>query len=157
MRELGVAVGPIAVGPMREPLWPGGVVGSITHCGSFWAATVARRSHIRGLGVDAAVNRPLEPHVRELIVSSDEEAAWAERSSADAAWDVVLFSAKEAVFKAWWPARRQWLEFTDVAIALDDTTGNFAACISLAAGETQTISGHFTTCRGLVLTTAVMR
>ena len=148
---------PICVGEMREPLWPRGFVGSITHCGSFWAAAVARSSELSGLGIDAALNQPLEPAVRDLIVACDAEAALAGRTDFGVFWDIVLFSAKEAIFKTWWPARRQWLDFADVHVALNQAAGTFTADIGPAArGSARTVSGQFAVVGDLVLAAAVL-
>jgi 4'-phosphopantetheinyl transferase EntD len=38
---LGLAPAPILRGAKREPLWPAGIVGSITHCRGYRAAAVA--------------------------------------------------------------------------------------------------------------------
>lgn len=157
LRQLGCGSVPIGVGDTREPLWPRGIVGSITHCGAFWAAAVARRAEVPGIGIDAAANRTLEPAVRELIVACAEEAALAERSTAAVAWDVVLFSVKETVFKAWWPAHRQWLEFGDVKVTLDEAAGSFGARIaSLHEDDEAVIRGRFTVVRDLVISAATL-
>lgn len=42
----------------------------------------------------------------------------------DIAWDRVLFSAKESVYKTWYPVVGTWLGFGDVAIQLE-TGGTF--------------------------------
>jgi 4'-phosphopantetheinyl transferase EntD len=120
LRRLGAEACPIGVGTMREPVWPEGIVGSITHCASFWAAAVARRAELRGLGIDVADNRPLEPAVRNLIAAGGDEAALMESADPDVAWDVVLFSVKEAVFKAWWPVHR-WSPPTFASRSIEPT------------------------------------
>lgn len=45
------ASGPIRPGPRREPLWPTGVVGSITHCAGYRAAAVAQRNSLASIGI----------------------------------------------------------------------------------------------------------
>jgi 4'-phosphopantetheinyl transferase EntD len=44
LRELGVPPTAVAPGERRKPVWPPGVVGSLTHCTGYRAAAVA---HIR--------------------------------------------------------------------------------------------------------------
>src|SRR5882672_7976907 len=56
LHRLGVPEGPILRGPKREPLWPPGIVGSLTHCTGYRAAAVARASDVLAIGIDA------EPH-----------------------------------------------------------------------------------------------
>jgi len=53
MRELGVPGGPVLRGLRRAPLFPDGVVGSITHTNGFCAAAVARSASFAGVGLDA--------------------------------------------------------------------------------------------------------
>jgi 4'-phosphopantetheinyl transferase EntD len=157
LAQLGAAPAAICVGSMREPLWPEGFVGSITHCRSFWAAAAARSSALSALGLDAAVNRSLAPKVRDRIVASDEEAALVRRADPEVCWDVVLFSAKEAVFKAWWPLRRQWLAFGDARVVLDDAAGTFHADVGLAGGDSAgSVRGRFAVEGELVIAAVVI-
>ena len=41
-------------GPRGEPTWPTGIVGAMTHCQGYRAATVARASDFHSLGIDAS-------------------------------------------------------------------------------------------------------
>src|SRR5215469_8800536 len=56
LRRLGAPDGAILRGSKREPVWPRGIVGSITHCAGYRAAAVARAAEILTVGIDA------EPH-----------------------------------------------------------------------------------------------
>ncbi|MCX5384775.1 4'-phosphopantetheinyl transferase [Streptomyces sp. NBC_00083] len=91
--ELPVAVGR---GPRGEPVWPHGVLGSITHCPGFRAAALCRADDAWALGIDAEVDAPLPPRVRERLISADE----AGRMRPEVAGERLLFSAKEAAYKA---------------------------------------------------------
>lgn len=44
--------GPILKGSDGEPLWPSGIVGSLSHCPSLCVAAVASAERIRAVGVD---------------------------------------------------------------------------------------------------------
>ena len=59
LRAIGAPAGPIEVGAHREPLWPAGTVGSITHCDGYVGAAVAARGDVRSVGVDAEPAAPL--------------------------------------------------------------------------------------------------
>lgn len=117
----------LLVGPERAPLWPDGIVGSITHCHGFVGAAVARYGDIRGLGVDAESARPLDPNLVDMICLP-QEIDWIRATPAPAYtdWPKVIFSAKEAVYKclATWCDRP--LDFHDVEIALPRARGRFA-------------------------------
>jgi 4'-phosphopantetheinyl transferase EntD len=43
------------------------------------------------------------------------------------AWDRVLFSAKESVYKAWFPLMRCWLGFEEACVSIDPADGTFTA------------------------------
>lgn len=95
---------PVAVGrgARGEPLWPPGVLGSISHCPGFRAAALCRSRDARALGVDAEVDAPLPARVGRRLIS-EEEADGVGRlgpSAVGAAGERLLFSAKEAVYKA---------------------------------------------------------
>jgi 4'-phosphopantetheinyl transferase EntD len=127
---LGVTAGPLVPGPRGAPDWPAGVVGSLTHCDGYRGAAVGRAEHVVTLGIDAEPARPLPEGVLGLVTSPDERAelaALAERVP-DVCWDRLLFSAKETVYKAWFPVHRTWLGFRD-AVVHPHPDGTFTAVI----------------------------
>jgi 4'-phosphopantetheinyl transferase EntD len=157
LHMLGLPAGEIGIGPVREPLWPHGVVGSITHCPGFWAAAVGSpRAGLRALGLDAALNQPLEPDVCRLIAATPGEIAWMEHSTADLRAPMLLFSIKEAVFKAWWPLRRTWLEVADVHVTIDAPASAFSALVHGGRATPETICGRFVADPELVVSLAAV-
>ena len=100
--KLGLPTAPILRGPWREPIWPRDVVGSITHCKGYCAAAVAKRRDILSIGIDAEPDEQLPPGVLEQVALA-EERAWLATARPGVHWDRLLFSAKESVFKAWFP------------------------------------------------------
>ncbi|SHF56212.1 4'-phosphopantetheinyl transferase EntD (siderophore biosynthesis) [Jatrophihabitans endophyticus] len=140
LAELGIAPAAIPVGPQREPCWPTGVVGSITHCDGYRAAAAAPSDVVRSLGVDVERHRPLPDGVLDTVTDPGERATLTRLAAEDAdiRWDVVLFSAKEAVFKTWFPVQRRWLGFEDATVDLD-RAGTFTATVhgpTVAGGAT---------------------
>lgn len=117
LERLGVEPGPIPSGPKGEPVWPEGVVGSLTHCRVLRACAVAREDDLRSLGIDAEEHEPLPPGILESIANPRERAALA-RAGDGAHLDRVFFSAKEAIYKAWFPLAKRWLGFEDVHLRL---------------------------------------
>ena len=126
LEKLGVDPVPIANGERGEPLWPPGIVGSITHCSSYRGCAVARSRTISSIGIDAEVHEPLPPGVLETVASAAERGRI---GAADAGThlDKVLFCAKEAVYKAWFPLTGEWLGFEDVDMTFDLTDRAFSA------------------------------
>jgi 4'-phosphopantetheinyl transferase EntD len=80
-------------------------VGSITHCPGFAAAAVARAQDVAALGIDAEPAGPVPPRFLDRIATATEVRDLARLTGqADGLpWGRILFSAKEAVYKAWFP------------------------------------------------------
>jgi enterobactin synthetase component D / holo-[acyl-carrier protein] synthase len=138
LRQLGLP--PVAVlrGERGEPLWPPDVVGSMTHCSGYRAAAVAHSCDVHALGIDAEPNEPLPAGVLDAIASAQEQGRLSQLAAADGTtrWDRLLFCAKEAVYKAWFPLTHRWLGFEDAAVTIergmtDPTQGTFAARLLL--------------------------
>jgi 4'-phosphopantetheinyl transferase EntD len=100
MRRLGVPAAAILPDADGAPGWPDGVIGSMTHCGGYRAAVVARAGELRGLGIDAEPHAALPAELRDLVLDDVD-------AGVDAHGDRVVFCAKEAVYKAWFPLTRR--------------------------------------------------
>jgi 4'-phosphopantetheinyl transferase EntD len=111
----------IPPGADGDPRWPAGIVGSIAHCEGLRAVAVARRAEVAALGIDAEPNVDLPPGVLEAISLPDERSRLHVCSEAEPAisWGRLLFSAKEAIYKAWFPFVRRRLGFEDATITFD--------------------------------------
>ncbi|MGX1546271.1 4'-phosphopantetheinyl transferase family protein [Streptomyces adustus] len=120
MDKLGVPPQPVLPGERGAPQWPAGLIGSMTHCDGYCAAALVRAADLASLGIDAEPHQPLPDGVLS-VVSLPAEAERLRRLAAerpDIHWDRLLFSAKESVYKAWFPLTGQWLEFTEADIDL---------------------------------------
>jgi 4'-phosphopantetheinyl transferase EntD len=157
--KLGYPPVPIHAGQKREPLWPAGVVGSITHTTGFRAAAVARRSMLASVGIDAERNERLPDGIKESITVPGEPEMLATLSRAFPAmhWGRLLFSAKESVYKAWYPLTGRQLGFEDARLAIDPA-GTFAAKLLVDGARTDgepplvELRGRFVVAHGLVAT-----
>jgi 4'-phosphopantetheinyl transferase EntD len=162
--ELGVPPVPILKGDKGEPCWPDGVVGSLTHCDGYRGAAVGRHDAMRSVGIDAEPHDVLPRGVLDAISLP------AERSEISALpgalhWDRILFCAKEATYKAWYPVTKRWLGFEDahIAFSLDDsgTSGHFESRIlidpaALAGPPLTSLRGRWSVRDGLALTAIVL-
>jgi 4'-phosphopantetheinyl transferase EntD len=137
LQRLGFPAGPIPAGERGEPIWPQGTVGSITHCEGYRAAAVARAEELLTIGIDAEPHLPLPEGLVGDIARPEELPRLAELARVEPAthWDRLLFSAKESVYKAWFPLARRWLGFEDATLTLDPGAGSFAARL-LVPGST---------------------
>jgi 4'-phosphopantetheinyl transferase EntD len=143
LRAIGMPSGPILPDADGAPRWPAGVVGSMTHCAGYRAAAVARSDEVRSVGIDAEPHAALPGEVRDFVLRKDERVP-----AGDLHWDRIAFCAKEAVYKAWFPLTRRWLEFRDVATAVHPD-GTFLARVADTG-----FSGRWLVDRGLVVAAA---
>lgn len=156
LRQLGISPIPILRGAMREPLWPACVVGSITHCRGYRAAAAAMRKNVMTIGIDAEPHEPLPAGILHQVALAQEE-DWLATAPPGINWDRVLFSAKESVFKAWFPLAKTWLDFEHALVTFDSGSGTFLARLLVPwpphAGMEQTVfCGRFLVRAGLILT-----
>jgi 4'-phosphopantetheinyl transferase EntD len=128
LASLGVAADAVPVGEKRSPVWPPGVVGSITHTAGFRGAAVAWSAQVRSVGVDAEQHGPLPDGVLEAVSSAGERSVLAALAAdhPDVHWDRLLFSAKESVYKTWFPLTGRWLGFEE-AFLTPGPDGTFRA------------------------------
>ena len=131
--------------PERAPVWPDGVVGSISHCDGIAAAAVAWRADFDGIGLDLEAREPLDEHLLPMICR-EEELAEVVRSDIGLSPAKLIFSAKESVFKCVWPHIRRFIDFDEVEVRLDLERNTFEArprTDSLHAELFQRLSGRF--------------
>jgi 4'-phosphopantetheinyl transferase EntD len=155
LSQLGFSPVPILPGPNREPLWPRGIVGSITHCDSYVAAAIARESRLVTLGIDAEENLPLPSGMIDLVSSHECDLSRGQ-DECGVCWDRLLFSAKESVFKAWFPLFRTWLEFKDVLVRIAPEPHSFMAVVLHDHKEEITFSGRYAAFGTLLLTAVIL-
>lgn len=173
--ELGLPPAPVLPGVRNVPQWPAGIVGSMTHCDGYRAALLARVTDQLTVGIDAEPDAPLPEGVLESI-ALPREAAWVgARVPGDVHRGRLLFSAKECVYKAWFPMMGSELDFADAEIAFSTTArsasgtaGTFEARIlrpglpgpgprpDSVGRQVPGFSGHWAAWRGLLVTTIVL-
>jgi len=157
LEQLGIIAGPILATPDGAPVWPAGVVGSITHKGGYRAAIVARRADLAGVGIDAEADEPLRDGLLGTIASSAEIARVERLLAAQPglAWDRLLFSAKEAAVKAARPAGAGAAGVRAVEISLDPDARAFTAVVG--GGASAPVAGAWAQAEGLLVTMASIR
>jgi 4'-phosphopantetheinyl transferase EntD len=94
------------------PIWPEGVVGSLSHDRGVAIAAIARSRDYRALGVDVEAAEPLPGDLVDLIATPRERADLGD----DARRARLLFAAKEAVYKAVYPLDQIFLDHHDVEV-----------------------------------------
>jgi 4'-phosphopantetheinyl transferase EntD len=117
MSELGIRDFSLLSGEHREPIWPAGIVGSITHTCGYGGAVVARQRDLRSVGLDCevvdAVNEELWSRIcTPAEIGRLEQLPPSERGRLAA----LIFAAKEAFYKCQFPLTGEWVGFEDVVI-----------------------------------------
>jgi 4'-phosphopantetheinyl transferase EntD len=130
LERLGWRDFPVLIGSGREPVWPPGVVGSITHCTGYSGCAVAWNRELRSVGIDAEQNAPLPAGTVELVCTERERSCLPDLPGVN--WPTLIFSAKEALYKAWYPLTRRWLDFHDAEISIDAARRSFLARLLIA-------------------------
>lgn len=163
LAQLGVPEAPLLRDPRGAPTWPHGFIGSITHCAGYCGSAVARSVDLASLGIDAEVHAPLPEGVLQLVATPRERRD-IRRLSAEVPgvyWDRLLFSIKEAVYKAWYPLTGRWMGFEDVEVFTDPSTTSFRAELGvpgpkLPAGEIRSFAGRWLVTDDLILAASVV-
>lgn len=119
LADIGWPDAQIGTGPQREPLWPDGVLGAITHTDTFAAATAVRAGSFRGVGIDieAALAPEAVASTEHYALNAGERAVL--RRQTALAYPLALaiaFSAKESIYKALFPAVGRYFGFEAVRI-----------------------------------------
>lgn len=157
--ELGLPPVPIVPGERGAPTWPEAVVGSMTHCDGYRAAAVALQERVRTVGLDAEPNGPLPDGVLDAI-ATPAEIDWLSGRGDDGSgvhWDRLIFSAKESIYKAWFPLTRRWLDFHEAVVTPDPNAGTFTARLLVPGpvvdgDRLPGFSGRWVVANGLVAT-----
>jgi len=112
------------------------------------------------VGIDAEPHGPLPGGVEESITIPAERPMLAALAGSHPGthWGRLLFSAKESVYKAWYPLTGRWLGFDDAQLTIDPDAGTFGARLLVLGSRTdgaaalRYLRGTFLVDRGLVIT-----
>jgi 4'-phosphopantetheinyl transferase EntD len=164
LARLGQPAAAVLPGPRGAPQWPEGVVGSITHCAGYRAAAVALARDVVSLGVDAEPDEALPNHgMLELIAIDSERVRLGELAARvpGISWDRLLFSAKESVYKTWFPLARRWLGFESADVSIDAEQGTFSVQLLVPGplvngSPLSVLHGRWVADHGLLVTAIVL-
>ncbi|MFY7942520.1 MAG: 4'-phosphopantetheinyl transferase family protein [Burkholderiaceae bacterium] len=127
LSELGLATAPVLAGPDRAPIWPTGFAGSITHTEDYCVAVAAKLKRcepaFRALGVDAEQVGAVTPDLWPQLMLNEEVRFLRHVSEAERNVKAsLIFSAKEAFYKAQYPLTNGWINFDEVAVELGNNS-----------------------------------
>ncbi len=112
LAQLGYAQCVVPKAPSGAPIWPAGVVGSLTHDSQVAIAAVGRCGDVAALGIDVEPAESLPSDLLDLVATAQEQLEIAD----DPYHGRLLFAAKEAVYKAVYPLDQTFLDHHDVQI-----------------------------------------
>ncbi len=159
LAALGHPPAPILRGDRGAPEWPAGIIGSLTHCDGYRAAALTHATDLASIGIDAEPHAPLPGGVLDSIARPEEQRWLAAARAADptVCWDRLVFCAKEAVYKTWFPLTGRWLGFEDASVTIDPGTTTFRARLMVpgpvvADVQLDGFTGRWVVERGLIVT-----
>ncbi len=117
---LGLRHEPLLSTESGAPRWPAGVTGSISHARSLAATVVSNTSRYAGVGIDLEQSTRVSERVARRVLTQNELDLLHNPSQA-----AVLFSAKEAGYKAVNPLKGRYITFQEAEIDVDWELGQF--------------------------------
>lgn len=121
LEKLDIAPGLIGIGEGRSPLWPEGVVGSISHCHGYAIAAAARRRSLLAVGLD--IEDIVTPETQRKLSNSvlnDDELFLLEQDMPPESVFTLIFSVKESFFKAAYPWVKAYFGFEAMSVTWID-------------------------------------
>ncbi|MGR3617833.1 MAG: 4'-phosphopantetheinyl transferase family protein [Paracoccaceae bacterium] len=149
----------IPIGPDRAPIWPKGVTGSITHTATCAAAAVTHVAKASAIGLDVEEATPLKRQLFNEILLKPEQ-RWADTQANPPLMAKLIFSAKEAAYKAQYTHSQQYFGFMGMETDWDLDGRSFTATFTRDAAPFtigQSLSGRFAIGEGLILTFVELR
>lgn len=120
LEPFGLGLEQVGTGPSREPLWPEGHIGSISHTSNLAGAAVQSQDFAAGLGID--IENVIQPSYVDVLndtVLSTQERHYLDTLTHACALRVLqtlVFSAKESFFKAAFASVRRYFDFDAVSV-----------------------------------------
>lgn len=141
LTALGIENFQVRIQPNRTPLWPEGVCGSISHTAEIAVAITSAAPHIIGLGVDVehSMSAQQEIALQDYIIYPNESAIFKAMSKHLANPLTLVFSAKESIFKALYPAVRTFFGF-EAAELIDFNQNSFLFRLTKSLNESISIN-----------------
>jgi Phosphopantetheinyl transferase component of siderophore synthetase len=118
LAALGFSGHNVSTGAMREPIWPSGVLGSISHDNNIAISAVASCGDLMALGLDleAEISIDTVRQIRNQVLSGSELELARSLPMSEAQIFTLFFSLKETFFKAAFPDVRKYFDFDSILI-----------------------------------------
>jgi len=150
LSRLGQETEHLLPGSAREPLWPEGVTGSITHTDSHAAVAVANSAEFLGIGIDMESVGAIEQTLLPKLLTR------AEQANLNGIDPTIIFSAKEACYKLLYPIVGEYVDFLAVEVSVNETDRLFSvrylgcspanAIVEQVTGIYRQLENHWVSC-----------
>ena len=118
LAQIGYGPDDILMGDDKQPLWPSGTIGSISHSKYLTGAVVGLASQFRSIGLDVETMGKITAEMWRMLYTETEQDFLNSCPYQDLAYyTTLLFSFKESFYKLQFPLTHTFLEFTDVEVA----------------------------------------
>jgi len=107
---------PVLRGQEGEPIWPDGIAGSITHCHPWSVAVAVKCSNRLAIGVDLETVEGIQGTDISDLICGEAELNWVRGGDFQERL-TMIFSAKEAIYKAFYPLCRRYIDFKEVELS----------------------------------------
>lgn len=119
LARLGVAACEIPSGADRAPVWPEGIAGSITHSDVRAIVALGARAEIGSIGIDLEEGPVLAEELwRPILLADERERLEREPEEGRGRSALIVFAAKEALYKAQHPISRRFMGFHELSVEL---------------------------------------
>jgi 4'-phosphopantetheinyl transferase EntD len=147
--------------PDRAPVWPKGLIGSLSHSQTCCIAAIGRADRVAGLGVDVEEDSDLDHDLLSTVCTVDERAWLSLQPRTQAGLMAkLIFSAKECAYKCQYPRSKTLFGFDTLCVTPDPASGLFEATFlsdvpHFPAGTR--LRGRFAMGNGLIVTAMEIR
>ena len=114
----------IYIGKYRQPVWPPGIVGSISHSNTHAVSIVSSSLCYVGVDIEPLLVYEQATEISNSIASVEEYRRLSDKGISFQFAVVLLFSAKESLFKAIFPKVGRYLDFFSSELIDIDTEKN---------------------------------
>jgi 4'-phosphopantetheinyl transferase EntD len=158
LAALGQANVAVPMGQKRNPLWPVGIAGSITHTAGLAVAVTALAKNVVSLGIDLELATAVTPSLWASVLNK-REIEWLQRRPAleQASLATLFFCAKESFYKFQYALAEQWVDFAEGEVSIETKApGEFSldchqAAVVARLGRSR-FSGRYAVGYGFVFT-----
>jgi phosphopantetheine--protein transferase-like protein len=117
LQQIGIDNFTLTQGKKGEAIWPEQITGTISHSNNWAAAAVSTTNDIMGIGFDIETVNRISSGIHKIIITEKEKELLDKKDKQDAQiYAALIFSAKEAIYKALSKLYNKTLRFKDVSI-----------------------------------------